>query len=66
MDALKDLLTNEFKFETHEFKISSRASFASAVKKFMDIYHGPTNLAIIYYAGHGYIKRETGLFELNL
>ena len=68
MDALKDLLTNGFNFETHEFKIPSREwqiSFAKAVADFTYNYDFPNNLAMIYYGGHGYMKQENGLVKFT-
>ena len=68
MDALRALLTNEFNFETHEFKIPSKewqTGFAKAVADFTYNYDSPNNLAVIYYGGHGYIKQQNGLVELT-
>lgn len=68
MDALIALLTNEFNFETSEFKIPSKewqTSFAKTVADFTYNYDSPNSLAIIYYGGHGYINQGNGVVELT-
>ena len=45
--------------------IEWQTSFAKAVAEFTYSYDSPSNLAIIYYGGYGYIQDKIGVVELK-
>lgn len=67
MDELRNLLNDQFRFETTYYEIPSERSEMDLMMKvstFMTSYDSPECLAIIYYGGHGYMGRETMKFKI--
>lgn len=67
MDSLRELFGCEFNFKTDYFEIPSDRWETALHKRLADFcyeYDSPEDLAIIYYAGHGYTGEETKQFKL--
>ena len=67
MNRLRNLLEDDFHFETEYFEIPSERSEPDLMMKastFVSSYNNPDCLAIIYYGGHGYVGAKTKKFKL--
>lgn len=67
MDALHKIFAEDFHFETEFFQIPSEkweTALNTKVANFIYEYDSPDNMVIVYYAGHGYVGKETKQFKL--
>ena len=67
VSILKDILQNKFHFETDYFEIPSEKCQTSLQKKLSEFClenDDPDCLAILYYAGHGYLGKDTSQYKL--
>ena len=66
VDALRELLTEGFQYETDYYQIPSarwETALFSKVADFLHKYDDPQCLVVIYYGGHGYNGKDTGHFK---
>ncbi|KAL8938810.1 MAG: hypothetical protein Q9216_003691 [Gyalolechia sp. 2 TL-2023] len=67
VDALRALLADGFRYETHCFEIPTNRWQTALQKRIADFlyeYDSPDCLAIIYYGGHGHEGKETKSLKL--